>query len=272
MKNTSMTLLIAAWLSLSSFMGVETHAKVEVTTTDAIKAHRVYAGPEFFCSHFKGGLENHALKVDLSLTRNIYYGGLRFGYEYLRPNAFYADTDAVAALGSTRANIRREKDEIKRDKNPKDHIRETFRGHKGHFWTTIEQRLGYTFSSSLIPSCSLSLFAAPGYHYEHVKGSEAHWWYAATGLKTLQQFTKHFHVGCDFKVMYAFAAHDHSTLTLPTTLGKKEFWGYEVTLPLEWMIGDSRAFDIQLKPYLLKFNAQSAETIYGARVELGYNF
>jgi len=268
-----MTLLIAAWLSLSSFVGgAETRTKIEIATTDAAKDHRVYAGPEFFCSHFKGGLEKHALKVDLSLTRNIYYGGLRLGYEYLRPDAFYAATDAVFALGSTKANIEKEKKDLKRKKHPEHHAREVLKGHRGHFWTNIEQRLGYSFSSSLIPSCTLSLFAAPGYHYEHVKGSKAHWWYIASGLKTLQQFTNHFHVGCDFKVLYSFSAHDQSTLTLPTTLGKKEFWGYEVDLPIEWTVGDNHAFDIVLKPFLLKFNAQSPETIFGARLELGYNF
>lgn len=271
MKKPSMTLLIALGLSLSTLLqAAQTRTKIEIAATDEARDHRVYAAPEFFCSHFKGRLENHALKVDLSLTRNIYYGGLRLGYEYVRPDAFYASTDVLAALGANKADLKREKDKTKQ--HPKKEIRETLKGHKGHLWTNIEQRLGYTFSSSLIPSCTLSLFGAPGYHYEHVKGATAHWWYVATGLKTLQQFAKHFHVGCDFKVLYSFAAHDNTTLTLPTTLGRKEFWGYEVTLPVEWTVGESRAFDIQLKPYLLKFNVQSPETIFGARLELGYNF
>ncbi len=270
MKKSSMTLLTTALLSLSSFVGADASPKIEITTIDGANDNRVYVGPEFMWSHFNGGLKSKS--IDFSLTQNVYYGGLRFGYEYLRPNAFYANTDAVVALGSTKNNIRAEKDELKMDKDPAAHIKETFKGHRGHLWTNIEQKLGYTFASSLVPSNTISWYVAPGFHFEHIKGSKAQWWYAATGLKTLQQFTEHFHVGCDLKVMYAFDGHDQGALIHPTTLGKKEFWGYEVGVPFEWSLGESHAFDIQLKPYLLKLNLDSPETILGARVELGYNF
>ena len=269
MKITSMTLLTTALLSLSSFVGADAWTKCEAVK-DGPNTNRVYAGPEFMWSHFKGGLESKSF--DFSLTQNVYYGGLRFGYEYLKPKALYINTDAIAALGSTENNIRAEKNEVVTDKDPAAHIKEAFKGHRGHLWTNIEQRLGYTFASSLVPSCTVSVYAAPGFHYEHVQGTKASWWYAASGLKTLQQFSSHFHLGCDLKVMYAFGAHDQGTLTLPTTLGRKEFWGYEVGVPFEWTIGDSRTFDVQLKPYLLKLNLESPETILGARVELGYNF
>jgi hypothetical protein len=197
---------------------------------------------------------------------------LRFGYEYLRPQGFYACTDAIAALGATKQHIQEEKDELATDKNISGHVRETLKGHRGHLWTNVEQRFGYTFRSSLVPTCNVTWYGAPGFHYEHTKGSKAHWWYVATGLKTLQQFTKHFFLGCDFKIMYAFAAHDQNTLILPTTVGKKEFWGYEVSVPFEWTIGESRAFDVQLRPYLLKLNINSPETILGATLAFGYNF
>jgi hypothetical protein len=72
--------------------------------------------------------------------------------------------------------------------------------------------------------------------------------------------------------MYAFGANDQGILILPTTLGQKEFWGYEVGVPFEWALGTCHTFDIQLKPYLLKLNMNSPETILGARLELGYNF
>ena len=270
MKKTPMTLMTAAMLSLSSFVGADGSPTLEITIKDAANDNRVYAAPEFMWSHFKGGLESDSW--DFSLKQNVYYGGLRFGYEYIKPKALYANTDAFVALGSDHNHIMQEKHEIAQDKNLGAHVKEALKGHRGHLWTNIEQRLGYTFVSSLVPSCTVSLYGAPGFHYEHVKGTKAHWWYAATGLKTLQQFTDHFHLGCDLKVMYAFGAHDEGTLTLPTTQGKKEFWGYEVGVPFEWKLGESSAFDIQLKPYLLKLNIESPETILGARLELGYSF
>jgi hypothetical protein len=262
MKPTSMTLLTTALLSLSSFVGADASPTIE---TEA-NANRVYAGPEFMWSHFHGGLEDKSF--DFSLNQNVYYGGLRFGYERLKPQDFYANTDVVALLGTTHNSVDTKETKTK----AWDRISESFKGERGHLWTNIEQKLGYTFASSLVPSCTVSLYAAPGFHYEHVDGNHAYWWYAATGLKTLQQFTDNFSLGCDFKVMYAFGAHDEGTLTLPTTLGKKEFWGYEVGVPFAWTFGECKNFDLQLKPYLLKLNTNSQETILGARLELGYKF
>jgi hypothetical protein len=272
MKTSSMTLLTSALLSLSSIVGAEACSKIEITNCDNENTHRVYAGPEFFWSHFKGGLDKNALGVDLTYTRNVYYGGLRFGYEYLRPQGFYAATDAIAALGSTKQHIQDEKAELVADKDITAHARETLKGHKGHLWTNIEQRLGYTFSSSKAPNCNLTVFAGPGFHYEHTKGSKASWWYAAAGLKFLQQFSDHFFIGCDFKTMYAFEARDQNGLILPTTTGEKDFWGYEVSVPFEWKLGMSQTFDVQLRPYLLKLNLNSPETILGTTLAFGYNF
>jgi hypothetical protein len=267
MKKTYLTLLTTAFLSASSFVGADEGIQSEtVLSEQTSNSHRLYAGPEFIWSHYKGHLDKNSINLDLS--RNVYYGGLRFGYEFLQPDAFYAATDAVAALGAEKAKVCQEN-----KTHPKflDRAREVFRGNRGQFWSNIEQRFGYTFSSSLVPSCTVSVFAGPGFHYEHAKNNHAHWWYGAVGMKALQQFSEHFHLGCDLKTMYSFAATDN-LFTRPTSLGKGGFWGYEVALPLQWTVGESKAFDVQLKPYLLKFNASSPETILGARVELGYNF
>jgi hypothetical protein len=268
MKTTSMTLFATAMLSLCSFVSADAapECEVEIKKTEIANDSRFYAAPEFMWSHFHGPVETDSF--DFSLKQNVYYGGLRFGYEYLKPQAFYANTDIVALLGTTHSTAQNDETNTKLW----DRTRETFKGERGHLWTNAEQRLGYTFASSLAPSCTVSVYGAPGFHYEHVNGKHAYWYYAATGLKTVQQFSDTFHLGCDLKVMYAFGAQDKDNLALPTTLGKKEFWGYEVGVPFEWKLGKEKAFDIQLKPYLLKLNVSSQETILGARLELGYNF
>ena len=277
MKNKSITLFTATLLSVSSYLVADAAPEAEIAAVetckaetvapqcDANNANRVYVGPEFMWSHFHGNLENDSF--DFSLKQNVYYGGVRLGYEYLKPKAFYANTDVVALLGTTHTTVRNEEEGTK----AWDRTKEAFKGERGHFWTNVEQKLGYTFASSLLPSCTVTWYGAPGFHYEHVSGNHAHWWYAATGLKTLQQFTDHFQLGLDLKVMYAFAADDEGIVTKPTTLGKKEFWGYEVEVPFVWSCKNS-GFDFQLKPYLLKLNANSQETILGARAELGYKF
>ncbi|HEX4840202.1 MAG TPA: hypothetical protein VFU89_07165 [Rhabdochlamydiaceae bacterium] len=268
MKSTSMSLLASAMLSLISLVSADAASgcQVEMKQCEPANYNRVYAGPEFMWSHLPG---EKAEFIDWSFNPNTYYGGLRFGHEYLKPQDFYSNTDIVALMGTSHFNVK--KDE-KEKKTAWERTRETFKGERGQLWTNIEQRLGYTFASSLVPSCTVSLYAAPGFHYEHVNGAHAYWYYAATGLKAVQQFTDSFHLGCDLKMMYAFGTHDKHNLAGLTTLGQKNFWGYEVGVPLQWKVGESKAFDVQVKPYVLKLNVNSPQTFLGARVELGYNF
>ncbi len=264
MKTTSLTLLTTAMLSLTSLVSADAapECEVEMKKCETVNDNRVYAGPEFMWSHFPG----NKLETDVgSWNPNTYYGGLRFGHEYLKPQAFYSNTDIVALMGTTWLERKDEK-----EKSAWKRTREAFKGDRGHLWTNIEQRLGYTFASSLAPSCTVSVYGAPGFHYEHDNGKHAYWYYAATGMKAVQQFTDSFHLGADVKVMYAFGVKDANNIA--TDFGRKHFWGYEVGVPFQWKVGESKAFDIQLKPYLLKLDVNSAETILGARVELGYNF
>ena len=265
MKSTSMTLLASAMLSLTTLVSADAASgcEVEMKQCQPTNYNRVYAGPEFMWSHFPGDKFDG---INFSYNPNTYYGGLRFGHEYLKPQDFYSNTDVVALMGTTHWTDNKEK------KSAWKRTSEAFKGERGHLWTNIEQRLGYTFASSLVPSCTLSPYVAPGFHYEHVNGSHAYWYYAAAGLKAVQQFTDSFHLGCDLKVMYAFGAHDKNALAFETTLDQKQFWGYEVGLPLQWKLGETKAFDVQVKPYVLKLNVNSPQTYLGARVELGYNF
>ncbi len=272
MKQTSMTLLAtAAFLSLSSLVGADEVATVP-TENIPIPTNRVYAGPEFFWSHFRGELDSKHDVIDYELKNNSYYGGIRLGYEYLKPDAFYANTDILLALGEDHGKLSKEKGPKRKEKKLWEKTKDVFRGNHAHFWSQYEQRFGYTWSSTILPTCTLTWYGAPGFHLEHERSKNAYWWYAATGLKTLQQFCKNFFMGLDFKVMYNFAAHDEHQLIKPTTLGRKQFWGYQVDVPFKWTVGDSQAFDVEVKPYLLKLNTLSPETILGIRVELGYNF
>jgi hypothetical protein len=263
MKTTSLTLLTTAMLSFTSLVSADAapECEVEMKKCETINDNRIYAGPEFMVSHTPYG-------SGFGWKQNAYFGGLRFGHEYLKPDAFYSNTDIVALMGTRHWNPQ---DNGKKTKLW-DRTRETFKGERGHLWTNIEQRLGYTFASSLAPSCTVSVYGAPGFHYEHVNGKHAYWTYAAAGMKAVQQFTDSFHLGADVKVMYAFCAQDKNGMARLSTNGQKQFWGYEVGVPFEWKLGKEKAFDVQVKPYVLKLNTNSAETLLGARLELGYNF
>jgi hypothetical protein len=72
--------------------------------------------------------------------------------------------------------------------------------------------------------------------------------------------------------MYGFNIHDRGFISVAVTQGKKTFWGFEAALPLRWLIGCRGKWDFEFKPYLLKFNLNSSQTIMGARLMLGYSF
>src|SRR3954471_14320837 len=125
MKTTSMTLLATAMLSLSSFVSADAAPECEVEMKND---NRIYAAPEFMWSHFHGPVETDSF--DFSLNQNVYYGGLRFGHEYLKPQAFYSNTDIVALLGTTHSTAKNNETNTKLW----DRTRETFKGERGHLW------------------------------------------------------------------------------------------------------------------------------------------
>ncbi len=258
MKKTSMTLLTTAMLSFS-FVGADNGAVTSEPVQIENNGHHLYVGPDVFNVHYPKNLLD---------GNNTVFGGLRLGYEYLTPNAFYAATDVVGALGKNRSHV-----STLDEKDPKftKRVSEVFHGDKGHFWSNAEQRFGYTFSGS--PSSTVSVYAGPGFHYEHIPTQHAYWWYGTAGVKAVQQVTENFSIGADVQATLGFAAKDNIfTRALLTQQEDKTFWGYKVALPLKWNVGESRAFDIQLSPYLLKFNVDSNQTILGGTASVGYSF
>ena len=144
--------------------------------------------------------------------------------------------------------------------------------HKSRLWANAEQRLGYNSQSTLFSQFIVTPFLGLGWHYEQASHDHDFWYYGAGGLKILQQFSDQFSLGVDLKAMYAFDIHDGRFVSIITTQGKKAFWGFETALPLRWLVGASGHFDLEFKPYLLKFNLNSPQTIVGARLVVGYSF
>ncbi|MGH2639735.1 MAG: hypothetical protein ACRDF4_10740, partial [Rhabdochlamydiaceae bacterium] len=144
--------------------------------------------------------------------------------------------------------------------------------HQTRLWANIEERLGYNSQSTLFPQLIATPYLGIGWHYEGTSHDSAHWYYGAAGFKMIQKFYAHFELGIDLKLMYGFDIHDKGFISITTTQGKKTFWGFETALPLRWLIGASEKWDFEFKPYLLKLNLNSPQTIVGARLMLGYSF
>lgn len=231
--------------------------------------HHFQIGPDVFWSHYRSGSSRSSSGNKFTTSLDGYYLGLRFGYDYFQPDALYAGTEAVVALGRDDIHT---KNSVSRLASCSTCSRGSSHDHKTRLWANLEQRLGYNAQSPLFPSFRATPFLGIGWHDENTSSANAFWFYGTAGLKTMQKFYDRFELGIDFKFMYAFDIHEGGIVVITTTLGKKTFWGFEAALPLRWLIGTTNRWDFEFKPYILKLNLNSPQTILGANFLLGYSF
>ncbi|MGH2612173.1 MAG: hypothetical protein ACRDFB_03880, partial [Rhabdochlamydiaceae bacterium] len=199
---------------------------------------------------------------------NTVFGGLRIGYDYLKPQAFYFGTDGLVAMGRSFV------------KNNSTYwsgyyphrVNQRFKSTP--LFANLEQRYGYTFQSPISSKSTLTPFAGIGWYYTRPQFdssySSANWFYGAAGLRVNQEFCENFDVGVNLKAMYAFAGR--MTWSQQVKQSVRNVWGYEVALPLTWHVGASKKWDLQFQPYLLKLDVNSISHILGARLQAGYSF
>lgn len=223
--------------------------------------HHFQFGPDVFWTHYRSGFERNSEGMKLSASVDGYYGGLRLNYDYLQQDALYAGTEFVASGGRDELRVR----------NALSTASDTSHEHQSRLWINVEQRLGYNAVSTLFPQFIATPYLGLGWHYEGTSHDKAHWYFGSAGLKTLQKFYKQFAIGIDLKLMYAFDIRDRGFISMVTTQGKKNFWGFQTALPLRWLFGQSEKWDFEFKPYLLKLNLNSSQTIVGFSLLVGYS-
>lgn len=255
---------IAALLLLISIL----HADEVQQEQPKAPVHRLMLGPDIFWSHYRSSFERDNQGMKLTASINGYYGGLRVGYDYLQPDALYAGTEGIVAWG--RDDFHRKSSASPLTSCPSCTPKSEHE-HKTRLWANAEQRLGYNSQSTVLPQFIVTPYLGIGWHYEGTSHDRAYWYYGAAGFKTIQKFYDYFEIGVDLKLMYGFDIHDKGFISMATTQGKKTFWGFETALPLRWLIGASGKWDFEFKPYLLKLNLNSPQTIVGVRLMLGYS-
>ncbi len=245
MKSYTSTLAIATLACSFAF------SEEKPKSTD--QHHRVYLGPDIFWDHFH---EKSFSKEETSDTKiNSLYGGLKIGYDYLKPETFYFGTDGLVAIGRSSTS------KSHSDTNSTSTV--NGKSKSSPLFANVEQRYGYTFQSPISSKSTITPFIGIGWYYirpQFDNNFHTNWFYGAAGLRVNQQFSDNFDVGFNIKAMHAFAGNI------------KNFWGYEAALPLTWHVGTSKKWDIQFQPYLLKLDADSRGQILGARLLAGYSF
>ena len=216
--------------------------------------NHLYFGPEVFLldlnSHFK----------NVKVTGAKFFVGLRLGYEYLKPDAFYFGINLLAAGGNHG-------------------FHESFKGyHEPQSdgltgFSNIELRFGYTFFPTqwlLTPFLCIGGYGfGSGSHYHHFDDGMS---YLGGGIRSQYEISQIFNLGFNFKIFSATYREEEFRFLGIKRYNHHGLWGGEIGVPLIWHVGSHRLWDIQLEPYFLKLDFSEVQNAYGLRMLFGYCF
>jgi hypothetical protein len=245
MKITSFFLFIAI---TATSVGYSEENQNFSPNTEATNNHRVYAGPDLFGVYF------HAEGPFDEVSNKGFFGGVKLGYDYTKPSAFYFGADALLSLGNTTSS--------ETSPDYPDGFSERLR----ISLCNLEARYGYTFGSpfsksSLSPFIGLGGYRSRLSRFKHTQN----WIYNAVGLRVNQQFLKNFDVGFNLKASYAIDSN------FSHFASQTKRWGYEVAVPFTWRVGSTKKWDVQFQPYVSKIPLLKGNFI-GSRFIAGYSF
>ncbi len=240
--------------------------------------HRFYIGPDLFY------MRDHINEAQTKVKLHGFLGGVKAGYDYLKPKAIYAGVDGLYAFGRERGHIEYYSFDPYSGHNIP-YIDYSMKYKSRTRFAHTEARLGYNFqagSRSLITpflglggyySRSTSSWSVEEIYIPNSTRLTSSWGYYALGMRTFFTIRPSFDLGLILKGMRSFSGRikfESPVLDRKGSLANS--WGYEIDLPLTWHLGATKQWDIQLEPYFLKLSTKDNLNIFGGRLLLGYRF
>lgn len=226
------------------------YAQEEIAKQDS--SHRIYIEPDVFL--VKGKYHFVYEENPLTFYSDNTQFGLIGGYEYLKPNGFFANIEALYSVG--KVDLKYKFQNEKYFAPPSDAIIAKIEGQLG---TNLQFE-----QASLIPYIGIGEYffknqKATSYDYIPVG---LKWKYAANGfdLGLNGKWIKFFHVQKEF---------DHYIIS--DFFWDPNQWGYEISASVR-MNTEVIGWDVQFEPYIMKLVAHADEIFYGGRLSMGYNF
>lgn len=214
------------------------------------RPNRIFLGPEFLS--FQVNTDIKGVHVD----KNRFFWGFRLGYEYLKPQAFYAAAEILAtnadhSFSVTNATL-------------------TYNGRGGAGFGSIQTRFGYTLSVKqpiLTPFLGLGVYSLSKHGHN---GFKERMGYISGGIRT--QFE------CSPICFVALNTEFFKTLGMKQTIqlggskvnNRPNGWGCNIGAPLTLRI--SQGWDAQITPYYLRQLFSQNQNIYGINLLFGYRF
>lgn len=218
--------------------------------------NRIYFGPEFFGFNLKTHVE------DIQIHGNKFFWGIGFGYEYLKPRAFYAGIDLLTSYSTNTFRASQNGHDLCQTQD------DTWFG-------SSELRLGYTFAQKkwlCSPYLGLGGYLVEGLFHTHSNFQER-FSYVVGGVRTNYERSSVFHMGFNLKIFRSYYAIKSYYLSNGCKLTiHPQVWGGELGIPLTWRIGSKKRWDVEVEPYFLQLDFSETQNIYGTRLLFGYHF
>lgn len=246
------------FMMLASVLAYPDEQQNENTTCEDNKYYRVYFGADVFFMptrrfHYEDFLfdKGYLHRVRRYYEINIIGAGLKFGYDFIKPNHFYHGGEGLVSGIKEFGTIRTFSKEYQKEKY-----------RKSILLANIEERLGYTFADHFSSKFTISPFGGLGYYFSGKK-YWFNWLYATIGFRANQRFTNRLDIGFNAKWISSIDSRGRWF---------NLFWGYEIELPITYHLKKSKNWDIQIQPYALLLHAGNVDSLYGLRILAGYNF
>lgn len=214
------------------------------------RPNRIYLGPEYLFFQ----VDTHVKEIHVEGDRSFW--GLRLGYEYLKPQAFYGAAE-LFALNSGHGFSVSSPDVF-------------YRGKGSAGFGSIQTRFGYAFSSSralFTPFLGLGIYALS----KHVhNGFEESFGYLAGGLRSQFECASFCSIGLNAEIFRSLGVRQLVKLGSEKTVRHTNGWGCNVGLPVTVRL--SRGWDLQIVPYFLRLLFAETQNGIGASLLFSYRF
>jgi hypothetical protein len=196
--------------------------------------------------------------VPVVREHRVNFGLLNVGYERIKPDSVYVGVDAkLNPVWSTKTNG---SNEYRLD----------------HF-INAEFRVGYNKTLNALDSATL--YVGMGhtiYSLEKVSGNTKYLSTGCMGIKYLHAFGDTFKMGVHLKGSLGFSHQryqlDDKKDNLMAVKVEDSAWIPEIGLPMTWIVGADRNWEIQFEPYYLQIPNLKKTHLLGSRLTLGYSF
>ncbi len=215
------------------------------------RPNRIYFGPEFL--GFQVNTDVKSVHVD----GHKFFWGLRVGYEYLKPRAFYGAAELLATNTCHDFSY------------SQDGIDYTKQGSAG--FGNLATRFGYTFLSSdcclVTPYLGLGVYSLSKRCHSGFEESLA---YLSGGIRSRFEYNSIFHIGLNGEVFRTLGLRQKVTIQSEKFTNHKNEWGGSIGIPMTIRL--SKGWNMQIVPYYLRLLFSQSQNIYGTSIIFGYRF